>query len=85
MILISRRPIQNFSALARDLKGYMAWKRQRERQRERMHHIIKLSKEHSTASTNMTSQDGFDELSDIFINSDFKGLTTKTDIKEQTS
>lgn len=50
-----------------------------------MHHIIKLSKEHSTASTNMTSQDGFDELSDIFINSDFKGLTTKTDIKEQTS
>ena len=67
--------------MARDLIRYMMRERdrhiQRERERDRMHHVIKCSKDSGIAETNMASQEGSKELRYLFIYSDFKGPTTR--------
>ena len=50
---------------------------ERERERDRMHHVIKCSKDSGIAETNMASQEGSKELRYLFIYSDFKGPTTR--------
>ena len=73
MISDFRKAVANFSALARDIKEYMI----KERKGDRMHHVIKFSKENDSAATNAASQKGPGELRNLFIRSDFQGLNCK--------
>ena len=69
--------------MARDLIGYMMRERQthvqrqRQRERDRLHHIIKSSKDSGIADTSMAIQEGSKELRYLFIYSAFKEPTTR--------